>query len=145
MRGAFDRKVEKWGQIITADQVDSKSTRLLSLIGEKEALVVKDVMSGLKHIYPVKSKDADDTVMPLRHFCGEQLVTGLYSENSGELKTACRTAKILHEGSQPGVPQTNDVIERTNQDIVCDARCCLDAAGLPPYFWSFAALCYGLV
>ena len=53
--------------------------------------------------------------------------------------------KILHEGSQPGVPQTNAVIERTNQDIVCGARSCLDAAGLPPCFWSFAAPCYCLL
>ena len=49
-KGAFDRRPEKWGQLITADHVDSKSTRMLGLSGEKEALVIKDVKSGLKNI-----------------------------------------------------------------------------------------------
>ena len=101
--------------------------------------------SGLKNIYPVSSKNADDVELSIRHFCGERPVTGFYSDNSGELKKALKSMKILHEGSQPGVPQTNAVIERTNQDIVCGARCCLDAAGLPPCFWSFAAPCYCLL
>ena len=73
---------------------------------------------------------------------GKRLVTGLYSDNSGELKKACKIAKIQHDGGQPGVPQTNAIIERTNLDIVHGARCCLDPAGLPPCFGSFAAPCY---
>ena len=81
---------------------------MLGLSGEKEALVIKDVMSGLKNIYPVSSKNADDAVLSIRHFCGERPVTGFYSDNSGELKKACKIMKILHDGSQPGLPQSKD-------------------------------------
>ena len=45
-----------------ADHVDSKSTKMLGLSVEKEALVIKDVMSGLKNIYPIGTKSADDAV-----------------------------------------------------------------------------------
>ena len=65
---------------------------MLGLRGEKEALVIKDVMSGLKNGFPVSSKSAEDAVLSIRHFCGERPVTGFYSDNSG-LKKACKIMK----------------------------------------------------
>ena len=47
---------------------------MLGLSSEKEALVIKDVMSDLKNVYPVSSMSADYAVFSIRHFCGERLV-----------------------------------------------------------------------
>ena len=69
MKGAFDRKLERWGQLITADRADSKSAKMLGLNGEKEALDIKDVMSGLKNIFPIGTKSADDAFKSLQRFC----------------------------------------------------------------------------
>ncbi len=47
--------------------------------------------------------------------------------------------------SQPGVPQNNGVIERTNLDVRAGATACLSQAGLPRSFWSFAVPYYCLL
>ena len=41
--GAFDRKLTYWGELITSDHLDSKAKKMLGLICEKEAFVIKDV------------------------------------------------------------------------------------------------------
>ncbi len=58
---------------------------------------------------------------------------------------ACKKEHILWEHSQPGVPQTNALIERANQDILQGTRTLLLQAGLPACFWTFAAPCYCLL
>ncbi len=54
---------------------------------------------------------------------------------------ACKNIGILHDKSQPGIPQTNALIERTNQTILTKTIVCLLEAGLPPCYWTFAAPC----
>ncbi len=54
--GAFDRTLSRWGQLLTSDHVDSKARKMLGLIGEKEAFVIKDMFSGLGCMYAVNSK-----------------------------------------------------------------------------------------
>ena len=49
---------------------------------------------------------------------------------------------ILTEFSQPGVPQTNGVIESVNGDILRRAISLMVEAGLPACFWPLAARCY---
>jgi hypothetical protein len=65
----------------------------------------------------------------------------VYSDNSGEIGSACAKLGWLHDTLVPGIPQTNALIERTNQSLVSLTITCLVEAGLPPCFWSFAAPC----
>jgi hypothetical protein len=51
-------------------------------------------------------------------------------------------AQIVHDGSQPGVPQTNSLVGRINQTVISGAISCVLEAGLPPCFWSFAGPCF---
>jgi hypothetical protein len=115
-------------------------------MGDKEALVVKDLYSGLKHAYPMATKNADDTSIALRMFMGrrsiDKLKTTLRCDNSGELQKACKTLGICRDSSQPGVPQTNAIAERTVQDITNGSSASLLQAGLPPCFWPFAVQTY---
>ena len=75
---------------------------------------------------------------------GDRGVRKLYSDNSGEIGKALKELKIMPHNSQPGVPQTNAVIERLNQDILDGTRTSLVRAGLPACFWPFAAERYCL-
>ena len=66
----------------------------------------------------------------------------MYADGAGSIVKACRIERINLEESQPGVPQSNGVIERANGDIVSGTRALMMQAGLPDCFWRFAASCY---
>ena len=145
-RGSFaaNRHPERWGQLLTADHLVAKGKRMLSVSGHKDALVMKDLFSDVQHVAPVINKTAGPVAAALRHFAGENAakVGCVYTDNSGELKKACRMMRVNREPSQPGVPQSNAKIERTNLDVLEGTRTALVQAGLPECFWSFAAPTY---
>ncbi len=66
----------------------------------------------------------------------------LYTDNTPQFAEVCRLDHILPETSQPGVPQTNTIIESANQDIVIGTLALLALAGMPACLWVFAAPCY---
>ena len=110
--------------------------------GSKDAMTVKDVWSSMKIIYPLGDKTADEARYALLDFNGDREVKRYYSDNSGELRQAIKDMGVPREGSVPGVPKTNGVIERTNRDILDGTRATLINAGLPGCFWEFAGPAY---
>ena len=69
-RGALNRLKDKynpkrWGQLITADHMDRSARADVGFDGDKEALVIKDLYSGLKHAHPMATKSADYTAIAL--------------------------------------------------------------------------------
>jgi transposase InsO family protein len=143
-KGAFEREPDSWGDLLTADHVEATGISK-GIRGEPVALNILDVFSVLNHFYPLMSKTADDACEAISHFIGKRPVGILYSDNSGELKAASKQLGIQTEFSQPGVPKTNAIIERKNQNVLTHALACLLGAGLPPRFWSFAAPCWCLL
>ena len=77
----------------------------IGLIGDLDALVIKDIHSKLKHCYPSPTKNADSTALAIRHFVGRRSVAMVYSDGSSEIKAACRELSIVHELSLTGTPQ----------------------------------------
>eukprot|EP00972_Heterocapsa_arctica_P086783 12792878-Heterocapsa_arctica.AAC.1 len=63
----------------------------------------------------------------------------MYSDNSGEIIKASKKLRILREPSQPGVPESNAKIERTNLDVLEGMRTSMIHASFPECFWPFAA------
>ena len=63
----------------------------------------------------------------------------MYSDNSGEIASACKRLGVPHEKSAPYVPEANGMIERANQAILVQTPVVLVQAGLPPCFWSHVA------
>ena len=59
--GSFQREPKAWGDVITADHLDARKKEMVGLIGEREALTIKDILSGLGNIYLTKSNSAEDT------------------------------------------------------------------------------------
>ena len=41
-----------WGDVITFDHVNTQRATMVGLNGEREALTVRDVATGLSHMYP---------------------------------------------------------------------------------------------
>ena len=83
--------------------------------------------------------------MALKYFFGRTKVGSVYSDKAPEIVSACKSIGIIHERSQPGMPQNSSVIERTNLDILDGARTALICAGFPECFWPFAAPHYCLL
>ena len=106
------------------------------------ALVVKDIWPKLFNIYPVSNKSGQLSYTAMQHFIGTRRVKLCYTDGSGELDLACKKLGISHDLSDPGIPATNAIIERTVGDIKQGARTTLIRAGFPPCFWSRAAACY---
>ena len=129
--GAFKREYKKWGDLVTGDHLDSKRKQMIGFSGEKEAFTILDVYSGLRNIYPTLTKDSNDTSLSIRHFMGTRKIKLFYSDNSGEIKKACKGLNILHDKAQDGMPQTNSLAERNNQTIIGKTITCLLEAGLP--------------
>ena len=138
-KGSFKNEAMWWGQHLTADHITSKKDNMLGVTGDRNALVIKDLYSGLKHLYPTKTKNTEDTTESIRHFVGDRGARRLYSDNSGEIGKALKELRIMPHNSMPGEPQTNAVAERNNGDILEGTRAALIRAGLPPAFWPYAA------
>ena len=90
MRGSFQLCTSRWGEHLTADHITSVKDNMLGVTGDRDAFVVKDIHSGLQHLYPVKNKDAMETERRLKEFVGPRNVDVLYSDRSGEINLACK-------------------------------------------------------
>ena len=143
-KGAYVKTAEEWGHKLTADHITSLKDNMLGITGDKDALTIKDEYSGLKNLYPTKTKNAEETQMAIREFAGDRIIHNLYSDKSGEIAKALRDLNIMPKNSVPGRPQTNAVIERANRDILEGIRTSLVRAGLPACFWTFACFHYCL-
>eukprot|EP00972_Heterocapsa_arctica_P086875 12807260-Heterocapsa_arctica.AAC.2 len=140
--GAFQRSRNPLHvmELVTCDHIISKSME--GLTGDKDALVIKELFSNLKQFCLVKSKNLQDTMAELQFFRGTYKIQTMYPDSSGEIIKACEKLRILRESSRPGIPQSNDKIERTNLDILEGTRTSMIHAGFPECFWPFAAPAY---
>ena len=140
--GSFCRPVKKWGDIVTCDHmIQGDANWQVSCNEERHALSVRDLATGWKWCYPMRGKSGWETELALGHFAGPYKLRLVYSDDSAEISWACRQRKWPHEVSQPGVPQNNGIIERTNGDILAMTRASLIHAGLPNFCWNYACQC----
>ena len=58
--------------------------------------------------------------MTLRMFVGNRTIHKFYGDRSEEISKALKTIGIMQQGSQPGAPQTNAVVERGKGDAERD-------------------------
>ena len=144
-KGSFHNDAEYFGHRLTGDHLTSQAENMLGIGLAKDALVIKDLYTGLIHLYPTVDKSTDTTVASIQHFVGDSVVTKLYSDNSGEISKALKRLQVMHHTSQPGVPMNNAVIERVNQDVLEGTRTVLVRAGLPVCVWPFAAEYYCII
>ena len=119
--------------------VTNKKGRKHGVRGFKNAANIKDLYSGLIACVPVKNKGHEEAVRAFRFFCGNRKILRIYSDNAGELTAAANKLGVPHESSESGVPVSNCIAERNNQNILGMAKPALCRAGLPACCWPYAA------
>ena len=141
-RGAFQRQLTEWGDIVTADHMDTKRIKVQGFSGETDVFVIKDLFSGLLHGYPSPSHKHEWVQTWIRNFSGRRPVHLFYSDNAPEFIAAADRTGIAHEHSAPGQPRNNAIIERANQLLIGGVSTSLLEAGLPHCYWPWAMECW---
>ena len=66
-------------------------------LGDCDAIIIKDLFSKVKALFPVFSKTGQEAENVLRKFFGDKKVEVFFSDNAPELKLACKSHGIVHE------------------------------------------------
>ena len=76
---------------------------------EKVALVMKNVFSQFRYVYPSSSKSPDQVCEDLIHFfAAEDQVGVIYSDNAPELAAAVKELRVRRNTSREYVDETRD-------------------------------------
>ena len=137
-KGAFKRKLSKFGDLITFDFVDMGKATEMGWREHKELLVIRDRYTGMVLGSPVPDKSTETVIRVIKRFIGERKVTCAYSDSAPSFEAAMRELGIPLDRSLPGRSVTNSIAERNNLFILDTASTCLLHAGLPACFWPFA-------
>ena len=54
--GAYQRETHEWGDIVTADHIDCCRAERIGLDDEREAFVIRDILSGMFQGFPLLPK-----------------------------------------------------------------------------------------
>ena len=140
-RGAFRRKLTKFGDLITFDFMDTRKTTKLGYDTVKEILVIRDRFTGIIQSYPSPTKNTEDVVRAVKFFMGRRTIREAYSDKARQFVKGMEALKIPFDHALPGRPSTNSLAERNNQFVIATTTTCLLEAGLPACFWKFAIRC----
>ncbi len=88
-------------------------------------------------VYPSRFKDTLDVTTSVKDFVHGRKVEITYTDGMPTFREVCRYEGFIPEVSQPGVPRSNSIIERTNQDVKYGTRALLAQAGMPACLWVF--------
>ena len=137
-KGAFKRKLSKFGDLIAFDFVDMGKATEMGWRDHKELLVIRDRYSGMVLGSPVPDKSTETVVLAIKKFVGERKVVCAYSDSAPSFEAAMNELGIPLDKSLPGRSVTNSIAERNNLFMLDTASTCLLHAGLPACFWPFA-------
>ena len=130
---------ESFGDHITVDHVITRDLRDHGFQDER-VLVIKDVFSKFRYVYPSPTKSSDQCHEDLLHFLGQKDAVGvMYSDNAQELKKAIKDLGIRHNTSREYVDSNKSVIEREIRTVLEGTRANLTQSGLPEKTWPLAA------
>ena len=131
---------KKFGDHVTIDHIVTKDLRDFGIEGEKVALVVKDVFTNFRYVYPSSTKAGEEVYESLLHYFKVDDEVGIvYSDNAPELESATSKFKVRHNTSRPYVDETKAVVEREIRTRLEGTRSNLCQAGLPDKMWPLAA------
>ena len=129
-----------FGDHITVDHIITRDLRDHGFQDERVALVVKDVFTKFRYVYPSPTKSSDQCFEDLLHFLGQEDAVGVfYSDNAPELHAAIKSLGVRHVTSREYVDTNKSVIEREIRTILEGTRSNLVQAGLPDKLWPLAA------
>ena len=143
-RGAFQRELKSWGDLIMFDFLDMRKAADAGLgidDGAREVLVIRDIATKMIAAIPTESRHTEQVVSALKRLIGRRKVKMAYSDVAPEFEAAMSELRIPLDHSLPGKPNNNSLAERTNQEIINTVATAMLHAGLPAQYWSFALNC----
>ena len=140
-RGAFQRKLTKFGDLITFDYVDNRRIAEQDYGDDKTIFVIRDRYTGMSQSYPSARKDTDAVIRAVKQFMGRRKIREAYSDDAPQFDKAMKALKIPMDTSLAGKTKHNSLAERTNQFVLVATTTCLLEAGIPPCFWMYAIRC----
>ena len=140
-RGAFQRKLTKFGDLITFDYVDNRRIAEQDYGDDKTIFVIRDRYTGMLQSYPSARKDTDAAIRAVKQFMGRREIREAYSDDAPQFDKAMKALKIPMDTSLAGKTKHNSLAERTNQFVLVATTTCLLEAGIPPCFWMYAIRC----
>ena len=130
----------KFGDHITGDHLVTRDANEQSIDGDRVAMVMKDVATKFRWIYPSARSHAKDCVLAFRHFIAPGEEVGVfYSDAAPSIKLACREVGWRQNTSVAYVSKSNAVAERNLRSVLEGTRVNLEQAGLHHSYWSYAA------
>ena len=130
----------KYGDHITVDHIITRDMLDHGYDDQKVALVVKDVYSQFRYVYPSDTKNSDQCHEDLLHFLGKDDEVGIiYSDNAPELGQAIKRLGVRHNTSREYVDENKSVIEREIRTILEGTRANLEQSGMPEKYWPLAS------
>ena len=112
--------------------------------GEQVALVLKDLHTQYRFVYPSQSKDAQRSVDALNHFIGSKDdVQVVYTDNSPELLQSSSKMWTCNQTSIEYVDSSKSFAEREVRQMLKGARSNLLQSGLPLKMWPLGRRCKG--
>jgi Integrase core domain. len=84
----------------------------------------------------VKGEEADSTTRALASFIGpDHVAKSMHCDCHSSLVKTCKQKAVHRRPTQPGVQQSNGIVEALNGTFLQGARTALVQAGLPTCFW----------
>ena len=132
-------QTKAFGDHLIADHVVARANIEEGNRGERVALVVKDLHTKFRRIYPAQSKSSDEVVIALQHFVApDDAVEVIYTDNSRELIAGIKELGYRRQTSVEYVDSSKSFIEREVRNTLEGARTNLVQSGMPLQYWPLA-------
>jgi DNA (cytosine-5)-methyltransferase 1 len=112
---------------------------------DRAVCVILDRATYWLQAYADKHKSAEATIKALQQFYGpqiQQVCKHLYSDNSKEIKAACKHLLLSHDTSISHVPQSNGIAENAVKRVKEGTACTLTQSGFCDAWWNLAMYCF---
>ncbi|CAK9015021.1 Uncharacterized protein SCF082_LOCUS12576 [Durusdinium trenchii] len=127
------------GDHLIADHVVARANIEEGNRGERVGLVVKDLHTKFRSIYPAQCKSSDEVVVALQHFVvPDDAVEVIYTDNSRELIAGIKELGYRHQTSVEYVDSLKSFVEREVRNMLEGARTNLVQSGMPLQYWPLA-------
>eukprot|EP00435_Cladocopium_sp_Y103_P020509 s934_g5.t1 len=140
-RGAFQRKLTKFGDLVTFDFVDDRQVLAQDYGVEKNVFVIRDRYTGMIQAYPSARKNNETVISAVKMFMGRRKIREAYSDMAPQFREAMKALRIPIDYSLAGKTKHNSLAERSNQFLLVATTTCMLEAGIPPCFWKYAIRC----
>ena len=131
---------DKFGDHITADHLILRDDEEEAIDGSRNALVIIDIATDFRYVYPSARKTTRECVLALKHFTrGRDDIGVFYSDNAEELVKAASELKWRHVTSVPYISKSNAQAGRSIRSVLDGTRINLEQAGLHHTYWTHAA------